>query len=1207
MAMLEVHDGHGGVKRVPVARNQTILFGSSPQCDIVLDDPEVLPFHGRLRWRRDKMKVDASPQAEFIELNGRKMATATFRQGDELQLGSCRIFLISAGIEVPPKPESPPLDDEPTRVQLPPVLAPAPRPASRPPGQAELAAVEAPLIAEDFALEPEPELLDVEIVDDEDDEPPAEPPPLAPVSRPQQAAPVRPAPLPRSWRSRSKSLEGGLESDPLFPPVTPRARPPQRPSLGWGGLVRALRSQDMPPGEERIFTSPLVVTLLIALVFLLLASGSLWGIIQRTIATRLYNQAVDNLNDGDYRNALLRYDEFLSRYPGDARASKAKVLRAVANIRQFTATTGASWTDALAAEREMVRLVSREPAYRDSSTELAELVLQTALGLADRARNSADAATLADAEAAVALHAKVSGKPAATLLARSRVPARLAEARAAVRKAATRAQALAAMDAAIKGGSSAGVYAARDALVGRYADLAEDRALIARMREANELIRRAVRIDTSGRPAETEPQADPLGPATSLVLRTAGLAPAPPARRSAVVHALADGFAYGLSASDGAPLWQLPVGLSAPFPPQAITGSPAALLVDARFDALVKVNAGTGSLLWRQALAEPVSDPPLVLGNQVIQPTPGGKLHLIDLESGTLRATVDLGLPLGRTPANDETGQFLYVLAEKDCLFVLRRDPLSCVAVEYLGHAPGSVLAPPARLGRYLLVAENNTLRDSRWRVFVIDEEGTRVHPVQQIEVPGWTWSMPASSGSVLWATGDRASATPYAVGTYDQKAPLRPLARLDADVSASGPAFAIAPTERELLVGSGRSARLVLDAENGKLAAAWTLAEAGPALAPPQLAGDLLVLTQQATESAGVGLWGVEPSSGSVRWRTILGAPWRVAPTTGARGDALVTLGEDGRPLELTPERLVAGGFLEVPLPKPGGTRLPPGPLARLESPGSDLTVLVPAGSAGYLLVRVGGADLRRLELPAPLDAAPLFWGGDLLVPGAGGRVDLLDPRTGEARAEPYIEPFDRAHPVRWHAPVALGSDAVALADRSGRVRRLTRSAAPRPRFQVSAETSLGSELMSDPLGLASAVILVTADDRIRALAARDLSPIGAWDLEAPLGSPPTNVAGRGFLADVAGNVIALGPDGQRLWTINLRAGAAAGPPAVIGDSAWFLTRTGALERHALADGALSDRLELDILPVGDLQTIDSRLVVPVGLGTLRTLKGEP
>jgi len=1207
MAMLEIHDGHGGVQRVPVARNQTVLFGSSPQCDLVLDDPEVMPFHGRLRWRRDQMKVDASPQAEFIELNGRKITTASFRQGDELQLGSCRIFLISAGIEVPPQRESPRPGGDTPRVQPP----PAPAPPPRPPARAEPAGVEAPLIAEDFALEPEEELLDVEIA--EEDEPPAEPLRLAPIPRlREEEAPVRPAPLPRTWRrGRTKPDDSGHQERPEVAPELvlelPRPPRPQPPAMGWGGLVRALRSQDLPPGEERIFSSPLVVTLLIALVFLLLASGSLWGIIQRTIATRLYNQAADNLNDGDYRNALLRYDEFLSRYPGDARASKAKVLRALANIRQFTATTGASWTDALEAERDMVRTVSREPSYRDSSTELAELVLQTALGLADRARSSADARALAEAEAAVALHAKVSGKPAAALLARSRVPARLAEAKAAVRKAATRAQALAAMDAAIKGGSSAGVYAARDALIGRYADLAEDRALIARMQKANELIRRAVRIDLSGRPAETEPQADPLGPATSLVLRTTGSAPATPAGRTAVVHALADGFAYGLSATNGAPLWQLPVGLSAPFPPQPIAGSPAALLFDARFDAVVKVTAGTGALVWRQALDEPVSDPPLVLGNQVIQPTPGGKLHLIDLESGALRATVNLGLPLGRTPASDETGQFLYVLADKDCLFVLRRDPLSCVAVEYLGHAAGSVLAPPARLGRYLVVAENKTLNDSRWRVFVIDEDGTKLRPVQQVEVPGWTWSTPASSGSVLWATGDRANATAYAVGTYDQRAPLRPLARLDADVNASGPAFAIAPTERELLIGSGRSSRLVLDAENGKVAAAWTLAEAGPALAPPQLAGDLLVLTQQATESPGVALWGVEPGSGSVRWRTVLGAPWRVAPAPGARGDALVTLGEDGRALALAPDRLTAGGFVEVPLPKPGGTKLPPGPLVRLESAGSDLTVLVPTGPTDHILVRAGGADIRRLDLPAPLDAAPLFWGSDLLVPGAGGRVDLLDPKTGEARAEPYIEPFDRAHPIQWHAPVALDGDAVALADRSGRVRRLTRSAGPRPRLQVSVETSLGSELMSDPLGLASAVILVTAEGRVRALAARDLSPIGAWDLEAPLGAPPANIAGRGFLADVAGNVLALGPDGQRLWSINLRAGAAAGPPAVAGDSAWFLTRTGALERHALADGALLDHLELDLLPVGDLQSIDSRLVVPVGFGTLRTLKSDP
>jgi hypothetical protein len=133
-----------------------------------------------------------------------------------------------------------------------------------------------------------------------------------------------------------------------------------------------------------------------------------------------------------------------------------------------------------------------------------------------------------------------------------------------------------------------------------------------------------------------------------------------------------------------------------------------------------------------------------------------------------------------------------------------------------------------------------------------------------------------------------------------------------------------------------------------------------------------------------------------------------------------------------------------------------------------------------------------------------------------------------------------------------------------------------------------------------------VTAENQIRALAARDLTPIGAWPLEAPLAVPPANVAGRGFLADRAGKVHAFGPDGQRLWSITLRAGPSAGPPAIIGESAWFLTQSGALERHAMADGALVDHLDLDVLPAGHLLAVDTQLVVPVGFSTLRLLKSE-
>jgi outer membrane protein assembly factor BamB len=1212
MAMLEIHDRLGQVRRVSISRDQAVLFGSSPQCDIVLDDSGALPIQGRIRWKRTRFKVDASPEAGFVVLNGRKMTSASFRQGDEIEVGSCRIFLLNTdevpgqapdtgtGMDADEEPdfEEPARDIKESAYEL---IDPRDKGTRTREYEEHARIFESPEFLED---------LERPVVDEPRN--------------------VAAEPLPRLRRHRTE--EQGETAPPVpAPGAEPAARAgpaaiaavSRRVATGWGGLIRSLKAQDAPPGQERILSSPLVAGLTIALVFLLLMSYVLWGVIQRTVASRLYNQAGDSLNEGDYRTAILRYDEFLARFPGDERESKAKVLRALANVRQFTSITGASWTDALEAERTMVKTVSGEPAYRDSKTELAELVLRTAEALADRARGLADPRALALAESAVPLHARVAGAAAEAFLARSRVPARLAEARAAVRKAAIRTQALAAMDAALRARSAAGVYAARDALILQYADLAEDPGLIERMKHANELIRRAVTVDTSGRPAETSVPADPLGPPTSLVLRStpgsasASTSASASAGEARVVHALAEGYVYGIDAATGGPLWQAPVGLSSPFPPQSIPGAGALIVFDARFDELVRLDARSGALVWRQAIGEPVRAAPLMLGNQVIQPTPAGKLLVLDLASGALRATADLGMPLTQTPVSDEAGQFLYLLADKDCLFVLGRDPLSCLAVEYLGHAAGSVAAPPARLGRYLVVAENTTLHDSRWRVYLIDQDGTKLKAVQQVAVAGWTWSTPASAGSVVWATGDRGSVAAFGIGGYDEKSPFRLIARTEPELQESGPAFALARSERELLLASGRSARLDLDVERGKLATVWTQIEAGPALAPPQTAADLLVLTQQTTEAPGVGLWAVDPRSGAVRWRTILGSGWPAAPalSSSAQGDVLTALATDGRTLVLSAERLARGGFVEAALPRPGGTRLPRGRLQRLASPGGGNRpiVLVPEGPADHLLVHVNpeSDDVRKLALPGPLGAAPLFWNNALLVPGNDGRVDLIDPETGVTRAEPYLTPFDRVNPTVWCAPVLLGgeadADAVALADRSGRVRRLTLEPGPPVRLMVSSEVSLGSPLVADPIATRDALILVTADSKIRALASRDLSPAGAWPLPAALAAPPVVVGGQGFLADDAGTVHAFGPDGQRLWSIELRDGPASGPPALLGDAVWFLSRTGVLQCHALADGAPRDQIDLGIVPAGDLAVVGSQLVVPTGLGTLRAFKSEP
>ncbi len=281
--------------------------------------------------------------------------------------------------------------------------------------------------------------------------------------------------------------------------------------------------------------------------------------------------------------------------------------------------------------------------------------------------------------------------------------------------------------------------------------------------------------------------------------------------------------------STGAPLWNRPLGLAAPFVPQPVPGDATVVAIDARHNELVRLDASTGALKWRLGLGAAAADPPLVVGNQLAQVIPSGKLLLVGLESGELESTVNLGRPLARSPVNDEAGQHLYILGRQDTLFVLAREPLSCIAVVYLGHADASMPCAPARLGRYLIVPENNSMYNSQLHVMLLDPEGAKVKAVQDVDVSGWPWETPANAGPIVWGLGDKGGYEAFSVGDYTSKTPFKSLAKLTADSVSSGPAFGLARSDRELWVASAHSGRFDLDLEKGTIDAHTPIAAAGP------------------------------------------------------------------------------------------------------------------------------------------------------------------------------------------------------------------------------------------------------------------------------------------------------------------------------------------------------------------------------------------
>ncbi|WP_165219306.1 outer membrane protein assembly factor BamB family protein [Aquisphaera insulae] len=1171
MATLEVHDDQGRVQFVELVRDHPALFGTSAACDVVLSGRDIRPVHGRILWRRTRFRIEASPDAEFVEVNGTKMASSSLHQGDEVRVGDCRIYMfrvdedLGGGARRRSRRHG---QDDATRV----VDGPGRQPSHSGDGGGRGGDEKTRVLTRPSKLESPAWLEELEDVvphrDDQDN---------------------------RGGDTTRTGGPGADRSDRL----AGRLR-------AWVGALRDGRAQ--APGRERVVSSPLVLGLIAALLSLIAVGIGLRSIILKSQAESSFNRAVELMEDGDYRNAMRDFDAFLAAFPEDPRAGKARVHRAMANVRQYISVSGGTWSTALEAAREMLAGVGAEPAFRDSRPELADQVIRIGEGLADRARRSADEKSLREAESVVSLHAEIAGESATAFLKKSRLPDLLNEARAAVHKSKVRAASLAAMDRALQDGSASRVYGARDSLIAQYADLAHDRDLIQRMTGANDLVKKAVTLDSQRRAANTDDHPDVLGPATSLVLRSTTEAPAP-VQAESLFHGLADGIAYALDANTGAAIWQRPVGLAAPFPPVPVAGDPSVLVADARYDELLRLDAGTGKLLWRLPLGEPIESPPLVLGNDLFQALPRGKLLVASLRTGEVQETLDLGMAIAKAPVTDEQGRFLYLLGRRDCLFILSRDPLACIGVAYLGHDDGSIACPPARIGRFLIAVENNLPSDSSWRVMVLDDDGAKVRPVQRVDVGGWQWDTPAASGSILWAAGDKGGVEAFALGDYTSSSPLHSLARSNPDRTSGGPAFGLALTERELWLGGVRSGRYDLEAERGRIAAKFLLGPLGPATAPIRSAsgGRVVAITTQDPATGGTLLCGVDPKDGSVRWRTILGAPWPTSLTPTARRDGLRTIGESGDETILPTRRLEAGGFEFLPMSRPGSARLQTaGRLVVLEGPGEGTEVVAPRAGGSVVWARLPGKQgveaWRKVELPTALAAMPLAWGPNLLIPGVDGRVYLIDPLTAESRAEPFVPVYDRDRRGRWLAPAPIDATSAILADDIGRVRRLVLRADPSPRLVAEAETLLDRGIVAEPAATEGAAVVVTADGMARALSIRDLSPIGSWPLAAPIVDRPFVVEGHGFLADASGGVLALRKDGRKAWSIPLES-PPLGAPVVDGDLAWFLDRDGILHGRSLGDGSPRQKVDLRMIPAGGLLAVGGRTFVPVARGTLRPI----
>ena len=169
-----------------------------------------------------------------------------------------------------------------------------------------------------------------------------------------------------------------------------------------------------------------------------------------------------------------------------------------------------------------------------------------------------------------------------------------------------------------------------------------------------------------------------------------------------------------------------------------------------------------------------------------------------------------------------------------------------------------------------------------------------------------------------------------------------------------------------------------------------------------------------------------------------------------------------------------------------------------------------------------------------------------------------------------------------------------------------MVRRETPLPRLVVTTQVDLKHPIIADPASTGGAVVFATDDGKIHVLSGRDLSPVGITTLEAPRALGPLEAGGRVFVADAAGNILAFGPQGQKLWSVALNEPPPIVPPVVAKDMILLLGREGKLLRRSLADGSGREPLPLDIVASGDPHLVGSDVVVPVSPGAVRLLKAD-
>lgn len=1199
MPSIEIRYFTGDVEQIKLSKKQPVSIGRQKTNDVCIDEEGVALLHCRVAWNKSGSGYEvAAANLDGVDVNGKVVRHAALRDGDVIRVGSVDIAFLNgnAGTDEPPEKAA---------------KGPGTRDADLKPITEEniygIADPELGSFKPERAESPEPKVAEASATKRKEKKKarlPEKPKDDLPDDLFSGEIEIDQAPPPTLKRGTKQSSPRSDDDEEKEEKTVSVSNPRERTRPDKSNKPR----RRVRPGEEDPLRSPLVLGLGGGVIALLLIGLTFYFMIGRRSSQNLYQGAVDAQAAGQYGQAIQQYNEFLKLYPRHNSADAARLGLGKSQVEARISGSSPDWKEGLVEVEKFLKDNRERDDYEDYRTaglEYAERIASTASQVAKTSATGTDRRRelLETAKSANALLNRYGSNETPPELT-AKLEAGFRDAEAAILKQETRNAAVKQIEAALEARQPMVALAARDELLGRYADFSGDPELAKLLNRTLEVERSLIVQEDVGRQAVAEEPPD--RPPVPLTLLLHARARSDELSEGRIVVAAAKDCCFGVDTITGEPVWRRVVGLDSPFfPMEVATSVPGLLLFDTVHRELVLVDRNKGSLIWRQPMEETASGPPLVHEGQVYLPTDEHHLYRIDLETGQVTSRLALSQRIVAPPVLAPNGSELFVAGDQALLYTVSLRPMECRRVTYLGHRAGAIEAPLVSMGSLLLVAENDRAESSVLRVFATSEADKPPQQVAAERVEGHVRDEPILRGRQLFVATDRHVILAFSVSDDPNQSPVVSAARFAMQQPHDGPFYLSAGPDGHLWMASSALRKFQLLTEGFQLDP--NAVAVGYTSQPLQLVGGSLFVGRRLPYSGATVFTQFDREAMTSQWRVEVGAAVLCAQPAGT--DAAVCVTESGHVFRIAAAELERGGLRKgpvLPIDVPDTLAEP----LRASSVGNGRVAVFAGGTQPHLWVVNSAGQLEgSLELLKPLEAEPAMLQAGVVLP-MSGRLKLAPLGSTGAAPDDYLAPVEeRPAGVRWISLTTLDETQLLALDSGGALHKIQYRSAPVATLTQVAAFDFGTAVDQAAAYHDGRLILTLADGRVQTVNAATLETLAETRLDAAASAPLWAVGDR-LIVEVGGtklDAFTIGTELNPLWNVPLEGARIAGRPVAIGGSLYVALSTGDVLKLNAENGETTERISLGQPLNAGLTQIGNALAAPSIDGSLHPVEILP